>query len=236
VTQTRQRVCELQMDSILKTLARKPRLPIQFTAQYGDDVFLWELFGGQTEGFFVEAGAFDGYHYSTTYALEAYGWSGLCVEPLPAAYAACVRRRPNSRVVHAAFGFADGEIELTATDDSFGGMLSHTVATPWAAELIREHRKHKVRVPLATLNTLLKDHAGAIDVVALDAEGAEPDILRGFDLERFKPRVLVIESNDRAAVAALLGGSYRHVANFEGSAVYVRCDESAMFEWLRWNA
>ena len=35
-----------------------------------------------------------------------------------------------------------------------------------------------------------------IDLVSIDTEGCELDVLDGFDLDRFKPRVLVIE-NDR---------------------------------------
>ncbi len=35
-------------------------------------------------GFFIEAGAYDGFRQSTTYYLEKFrGWRGLLVEPIP---------------------------------------------------------------------------------------------------------------------------------------------------------
>ena len=48
---------------------------------------LAELFGGQRNGFFIEAGAFDGEHLSNTlYFEKKLGWTGLLVEPNPDAF------------------------------------------------------------------------------------------------------------------------------------------------------
>ena len=51
-------------------------------------------------GFFIEAGANDGYSRSNTYYLEKkLGWTGLLVEGIPELYVKCVKRRPNSVVI-----------------------------------------------------------------------------------------------------------------------------------------
>src|SRR5438477_11707310 len=99
---TQQRVYKMETEALLAKLGRTPRMPIEFTSQFGEDLLAWDLFGGQVEGFFIEMGAFDGYHFSVTYGLEAVGWNGLLVEGIPAACRACAARRPHSRVVHAA--------------------------------------------------------------------------------------------------------------------------------------
>lgn len=78
--------------------------PVRFLAQHGEDAFLWELFEGRLGGYYVEAGAYDGVTISATYALEAAGWTGLLVEPMPSRYEACRAARPGSRVVRAAVG------------------------------------------------------------------------------------------------------------------------------------
>ena len=56
-------------------------------------------------GFFVEAGAFDGYTQSNTYFLErARGWRGLLIEPVPALAREARRERRRSTVVNCALG------------------------------------------------------------------------------------------------------------------------------------
>src|SRR5438045_2172687 len=79
----RQKVYALHAESKLRAAGRSPRIPIEFTSQFGEDLLIYDLFDGKFDGFFIEAGAFDGYRYSATYALEAIGWSGLLVEPIP---------------------------------------------------------------------------------------------------------------------------------------------------------
>ncbi len=72
-------------------------------------------------------------------------------------------------------------------------------------------------MPLRTLDDILRseregtaDGAGPwqskrgwnIDVVSIDVEGGELDVLDGLSLDRFRPRVLIME-NDRPAGAAI---------------------------------
>ena len=61
------------------------------------DRALEALLKDRPPGFFVEAGAFDGYVQSNTYYLErARGWRGLLVEPVPTLARAARRERPAS--------------------------------------------------------------------------------------------------------------------------------------------
>ena len=48
---------------------------------------------------------------------------------------------------------------------------------------------------MVTLNQVLADETRSIDFVSIDVEGAELAVLRGLDLRRFAPTVLVIEDN-----------------------------------------
>src|SRR5712691_746790 len=51
-------------------------------SQSGEDALLWDLLGDREKGFFVEAGAYDGYTFSVSYLFECVGWEGVLVEPL----------------------------------------------------------------------------------------------------------------------------------------------------------
>ena len=53
-------------------------------AQYGQDDAVFELFKGKQNGFFIEAGAYDGETYSNSLKFELkLNWTGILVEPNP---------------------------------------------------------------------------------------------------------------------------------------------------------
>jgi hypothetical protein len=55
---------------------------------------LFDLFGRQRKGYFIEAGAYDGEMISNTLYLEKkMGWTGLLVEPNPDAFAELVNKK-----------------------------------------------------------------------------------------------------------------------------------------------
>jgi hypothetical protein len=60
-------------------------------------------------------------------------------------------------------------------------------------------------------------------------EGSEIDVLDGFDLERYRPRALVMEGNSQATLAALdrylVPRGYRRARSMRWNHFYVRGDE-----------
>lgn len=204
--------------------------PLEFRSQFGEDALIWMLCGRQLDGFFIEVGAFDGYNYSATYALECLGWTGLLVEAIPERADECRTRRPHSRVVHAALGDTHGgTTSFTVTDDDHGGMFSYT------PDALREKHKtaartRQVTVPLTTMNELLREHRGEIDVAVIDVEGSELSLLTGFDLQAWRPKMLLIEDNvrtDTALADYMAGLPYMQVAWLRVNRVYVRDDLAA---------
>jgi FkbM family methyltransferase len=172
-------------------------------------------------GFFVEAGAFDGYVQSNTYWLERFaGWHGLLVEPIPDLYREAVRNRPGSRVVNCALVPPDASGQLVRM--RYAGTMSivagarggedQDAAYLQSAFAIPEE-PYEVAVPGRTLTELL-DEVGAleVDLLSLDLEGYEAQALRGLDLERHTPRFILVEVQDQDAedaVSSVLGDRYR---------------------------
>jgi FkbM family methyltransferase len=240
IIRTRQVATAAQAELAVQRAGRPTRFAVEFTSQFGEDMLAWMLLGGQLEGFFIEAGAFDGYRYSVTYGFEAVGWTGLLVEALPDACDACRQRRPASRVVQAGLSRrgAPPTAEFHVLEDHYGGMLSylkpteaHVSATQWA-------KRRSVSVPVTTLNDLLKDHTGPIDLAVIDVEGGELDVLDGFDLARYKPRVLIIEDNsqgrDPAMVNYMSQFPYELAYRIAVNDVYVARSEAEIFERIKW--
>lgn len=167
----------------------------------GLDAIYNAAFGNLKRGVFVEVGAYDGQFVSNTCFLADLGWRGVYVEPIPQFAAACAKRHqrnPDVTVVNAAVGKAAGTTELhlagvlSTKNENFYSAYRNI---SWAKKLL-SHRK--VTAPVVTLNDLLDEHKvpDGFELLVVDVEGGEPDVFAGFDLTRWKPKMLIIELED----------------------------------------
>ncbi len=247
LAQSEQQIFRLRRDAfayraeaLLRKAGRQPRLPVSFNAQFGEDTVLWELLGCPLDGFFIEVGAYDGEKFSVSYGFEAMGWKGLLVEAIPAAYDKCRAARPGSRVVHAALSRPGHPPTATFTVSTSVEMLSYLKADP---HHLADFERRKlptatVEVPVMTMNDALAacQHTGAVDFASIDVEGGEVDLLDGFDLERWRPRLLMIEDSAMQADSAVLrwmqggggggGRAYEHIGNTGVNRLYARRDDA----------
>ena len=237
----RKRLSAVEASEQLRQAGRTPALPLEFTSQYGEDCWLWELFRGQRDGFYIEVGAFDGYTFSVSYAFEAIGWKGLLIEAIPERYELARARRPGSRVVNAALAGpgSSGTCTFTVVDGPWMGLLSYL--TPRTAEgwvpPDPNAPTRRVTVPLTSMAALLEGHSGPIDFAVLDVEGGEVPLIDGFDLNRFRPRVLMIEEGVPGEASPvpqhMTQFPYTPVAYPWINRVYIRNDEQELIRRAR---
>jgi len=180
----------------------------RFYAQHGEDVVLWHaLEASDAPRFFVEVGVIDGRRYSNTLAFEERGWRGVCVEAHPDYVELARRNRPASRVVHAAA--SDHEAASAPFHAEPRGALSSLASRDEAVMRAKYGAFFSgfttVDVPLRTLDSILRDADAPTDLelVSIDVEGSELAVLAGFDLARWRPRVVIAEANDAPSAASL---------------------------------
>jgi FkbM family methyltransferase len=169
-------------------------------------------------GYFVEAGAHDGYTQSNTYYLERFrGWHGVLIEPMRELAHEARRNRPGAVVFECALvapGHPDAHVEM-----NFGDLFSNVQVggrdRSWAANgLVLGWREPRSELVAARPLSHVLDEAGAgeIDLLSLDVEGYEAEALKGLDLARHAPAWILVEMHDlnegRAAIGAVLGGRY----------------------------
>ena len=216
--------------------------PIRFLSQFGEDALLFDLFEGKRDGFFIEAGAYDGTSLSTTFALESLGWSGLLVEPMPGRFAQCRDARPGSRVVHAALGprGSRGTTAFEVPEAAEGAMADLAASIRLSPALARQvggdHGAvvRSIRVPLTSLAALLNQAppTSGIDVAVIDVEGFEAQVLDGLELDRYRPRVLLIEDlthgQDARTRDLLVRHSYERVVWLGHNGLWVDARDDAL--------
>lgn len=234
----RKRLCTMEGNEQLRRAGRTPAFPLEFTSQYGEDCWLWELFGGKLDGFYIEVGAFDGVTYSVTYPFESVGWKGLLIEPITDRFEHARANRPGSRVVHAALAGpgSTGTCSFTVVSGENQGMLSYLTPTAINTRDVASTGlpTKKVTVPLTTMNDLLANHTGPIDFAVIDVEGGEIPLLEGFDLEKYRPKVLLIEeglpSRDSPVLQYLSRFPYVAAAYPWINRVYIHKDETELIQ------
>jgi FkbM family methyltransferase len=141
-------------------------------------------------GYFVEIGAYHPQNFSQTLELEQRGWTGTLIEPQPQ-LAEDLKRRRSARVFAEACSSrrkSGSRMKLYLRDGHSSFELDNLA-------IGRLKPRGTLDVPVRTLDEILFD-AGApqtIDFVSIDVEGHELDVLDGFDLARWRPRLVLIE-------------------------------------------
>lgn len=156
----------------------------------------------KTNGVFVEVGANDGKIGSFTYNLANLGWRGIYCEPITEIYNLCVenhKSHKNVTCLNVGCGSKKEELEITvantlSTIDT--EMLEMYKKTRWAQSTLQGSYKTKIKIE--KLDILLKENSISpdFDVFVLDVEGYEEEVLKGFSLDYYKPKIIVIEIPD----------------------------------------
>jgi len=181
-----------------------------------------EFFGHSREGFFVEVGANDPEKWSQTFHLEQLGWRGMVVEPQPD-LAAALRARRRATVCAVACSAPENAgrtmtLHLAGIHSSFDPQLKVAAVRPAGS----------VEVPLTTLDQLLADNGAPtpLDFLAVDVEGHEIEVLRGFDFARWRPRLMLIEDLvlDLSLHRFMVAHGYKWVRRTDINSWYVPVD------------
>lgn len=172
-----------------------------YYGQRETDRIIAEYFPNQNTGFCIEVGAYDGLKGSNTKYFEDLGWDTWCIEPNPQAFAECQRNRSGKCFQYACDNENGASIMMIVKMKS--GIESSLSALHLDQRLVDDYgfdivETKSVPVKTARLDTLLDlSYTGGkdIDFVSIDTEGTELDVLKGLDMNRYKPALLVVENN-----------------------------------------
>ena len=171
-------------------------------SQIRQDLFVLLQLDFKREGFFVEFGATDGFHFSNSHILEKhFAWDGLLVEPARGWHKQLKSNRKckiDNRCVWSHSGqkikFNEAIIGSRSTIDEL------TLTDKHMRQHIREGRrktKDVYFVETVSLNDLLAEHGAAyeIDYLSIDTEGSELEILQAFDFSKHQIKIITCEHN-----------------------------------------
>lgn len=156
-----------------------------------------QYFGNAASGFFVDVGANEPTSvFSQTWHLEQSGWHGILIEPNRELFDEIVKRRPNSRAYNVACSSPEkvGTAELKIPVMADGVIDTGKAAIDVEIDHAGFHSYRIVPVRVVTLDSILEESkVERIDFLSIDVEGTELDVLKGLNLERYRPRLILLE-------------------------------------------
>jgi FkbM family methyltransferase len=200
-----------------------------------EDVMLRRFFGDQSTGFFIDIGAHDPVVGSVTHHFALSGWRGINIEPLPAFFQRLVDARPNDINLNVAVSDDFGTLDLIVDHTEPGlSTMTQELADGYARA---GHKLERIQVRTRPLADIVREHCAGriVDFLKIDAEGHELEILRGFDLSAWRPRVILIEAGYKPEAWASILESADYVLSGSDlwNRYYVRAEEGERADLLR---
>jgi FkbM family methyltransferase len=161
-------------------------------SRYGEEWILRDFFKDERDGVFVDVGANHYQRDSNTYYLETgLGWSGIAIEPQTKFASDYKSNRPRTKF-----------IPLFVSDTSNSEAVLYVPSNDLVASATKAYAEEEsrgaaepTRVTTTTLDDVLdRSRLTHIDFLSIDVELHEAQVLKGFSINRFQPRLVCIEA------------------------------------------
>jgi len=163
-----------------------------FYSQNFEDVLLARCFSQVEHGFYIDVGAQDPEIDSVTRYFYDKGWSGINIEPVTE-FAEAFKSRKRDLTICCAAGSEEEIIPMSIT-------LENGLSTfnPENAANIKElgFQIEKRNIQIRSLDSILEDFGiarTAFEFLKIDVEGYELNVIKGFDLNRYRPKIILCE-------------------------------------------
>tara|TARA_B100000787_G_scaffold161012_1_gene140484 strand:- start:367 stop:1059 length:693 start_codon:yes stop_codon:yes gene_type:complete len=179
-----------------------------------------------SNGFFIELGAHDGITQSNTYYYEKNkNWRGILIEPTPKLFKMCKKNRSeeNSYFCNACVSFDYNKenvkliysnLKTTSIDLTTDNFRKKHLREP---ELNFFEKQNYYSAKAKTLNSILLESEApkVIDFFSLDVEGAEFEVLKGINFDKFNFKYIIVETDEFDKLKNFLNNkNYRFVEKF----------------------
>lgn len=206
-----------------------------------DEITREAFFPLRRRGVLVEVGAAKPDYLSISASFRRLGWKIVAIEPNPEFCAA--HRALGYEVLEYACSDQDADdVEFFVVDShgqqymdgnvSFESFSSLGIRDSFASLLDTVKEKasiRPIRVKVRKLDTILASHEPdleRIDVLAIDVEGWELSVLKGLSLDKYRPRVMIVENlfRDKGYRDTIRGYGYELWRELAPNEIYVRND------------
>ncbi|WP_081712573.1 FkbM family methyltransferase [Flavobacterium limnosediminis] len=164
----------------------------------GEDMQLKQLLKVNRKGVYVDIGCWDPVKASNSYYFHLRGWKGICIDPNPKMQELFAQKRKSDIFVNRAVGLGNEKLTYYMLEDSLSSMNTLDF------NFIQHHQLEdkvvaKKEIQTVSLQSVLEQYikdGELIDFLDVDVEGFDLEVLQSNDWERFRPKVILIETNN----------------------------------------
>jgi hypothetical protein len=182
-------------------------------SQFGEDVVIQHLFPYKRDGCYVDVGCFHPQKYSNTYALYRRGWHGINVDISRLKVRLFRALRPRDHTVLAAATNQKRDVTVYRFGElSLWDTIDEAAAQAYRERLRRDFVTERIPgLPLSEIIAATDIALEAIELLSIDVEGHDLAVLQGFDFERHRPKVVVVELHDGHIEDVMRSELYRYM-------------------------
>lgn len=199
-------------------------------SQEGEDMILRRFFENQKTGFYVDVGAHHPKRFSNTYFFYKLGWRGINIDAMPGSMTAFNKMRPRDINIEKPVSYTKQLLTYYAFNEPALNGFSKELSEKrdGKGNYFIESTKD---IQTYTLEEILDNNlpkGQAIDILSIDVEGLDFDVLRSTNLEKYQPKVILIEILDSSLADIHTSQIYNYVTA-AGYEIYAKAVHTVIF-------
>jgi len=173
----------------------------EYYAEFETDEYIRENFFPDFSyiGTMVEVGAGPPVFYSMSKHFRDNGWRCICIEPNPKFVNQ--HKELNNEIYEFACSYENKDSTFKIVDSSWGSNCQDSNGLAYSALDIKykfamtDYKIIEIPIKVITLDSFLEELSiNKIDFLSVDTEGWELEVMMGFDLNKYKPKIVLLEN------------------------------------------
>lgn len=163
-------------------------------SQRGEDIIIYNYLKYEchlNNYFYIDVGCYDPIKYSNTYYFYKRNGNGICIDPQKKLKRKYKNKRPKDLFIGKAISNKNNETLY---------LFKHSIISTTSIEEKQLYErlgysvKKEINVATENINNILKLANRPIDFLNIDCEGKDLEILKTIDFNKYKPKVICIET------------------------------------------
>lgn len=171
------------------------KIPVTFSFSQGAEDILTGYLPLPKKGIYVDVGCNEPVRFNNTFNLYLQGWHGINVDANSDLIAECQRIRKQDISIRAAVSDTEKEVIFHKSKESAVSTIDEERLQQWK-QLWTFSEDDAEKTMTRTLTSILDSHlpvGSQVDLLTIDVEGHDFQVLKGLDLAKYRPKVIIIE-------------------------------------------